>query len=64
LSLYFLFQNVLELSKRLPNVLLTEKVPYKFFTHLDFLWAINVKTLLYDRILELIQKFDANQNKQ
>ncbi|XP_011171050.2 lipase 3 [Solenopsis invicta] len=55
-------QNVYELSKRLPNVLLTEKVPYKFFNHLDYVIAIDAKTLLYDRILELIQKFDTNQN--
>ncbi|XP_071568728.1 lipase 3-like isoform X1 [Temnothorax nylanderi] len=56
-------ENVLELGKRLPNVLLTEEVPYKLFNHLDFTWAINAKTLLYDRVLELIQKFDADQNK-
>ncbi|XP_011860682.1 PREDICTED: lipase 3-like isoform X2 [Vollenhovia emeryi] len=56
-------ENVLELSKRLPNVLLTEKVPYKLFNHADFMWAIDVKTLLYDRVLELIQKFDVKQNK-
>ncbi|XP_071560366.1 lipase 3-like [Temnothorax nylanderi] len=52
-------ENVLELGKRLPNVLLTEEVSYKLFNHLDFLWAINAKTLLYDRVLELLQKFDA-----
>ncbi|XP_024875874.1 lipase 1-like, partial [Temnothorax curvispinosus] len=56
-------ENVLELGKRLPNVLLTEEVPFKHFSHVDFLWAINAKTLLYDRLLELLQKFDADQNK-
>ncbi|KAL6256294.1 hypothetical protein P5V15_012410 [Pogonomyrmex californicus] len=55
-------ENTLELSKRLPNVLLTEEVPYKLFNHVDFLWGIDVKTLVYDRILELIQKFNAKQN--
>ncbi|XP_011860684.1 PREDICTED: lipase 3-like [Vollenhovia emeryi] len=54
-------ENVLDLSERLPNVLLTEEVPYKFFNHLDFVWAIDVKTLLYNRILELIEKYDTNQ---
>ncbi|XP_025996194.1 lipase 3 [Solenopsis invicta] len=53
-------KNILELSKHLPNVLLTEKVPYKFFNHLDFMWAIDAKSLVYDRMLELIQKFDTN----
>ncbi|XP_071581447.1 lipase 3-like [Temnothorax nylanderi] len=56
-------ENVLELGKHLPNVLLTEKVPFKLFSYVDFLWAINAKTLLYDRVLELIQKFDTDQNK-
>ncbi|TGZ48458.1 hypothetical protein DBV15_11536 [Temnothorax longispinosus] len=55
--------NALELGKHLPNVLLTEKVPFKLFNHADFVWAINAKTLLYDRVLELIQKFDTDQNK-
>ncbi|KYN32645.1 Lipase 3 [Trachymyrmex septentrionalis] len=50
-------QNVFELDKRLPNVFLIEKVPYELFNHLDYIWSINGKTLLYDRILELIQKF-------
>ncbi|KAG5330574.1 LIP3 Lipase, partial [Acromyrmex charruanus] len=50
-------QNVFELDKRLPNVFLIEKVPYEFFNHADYIWAINGKTLLYDRILELIQNF-------
>jgi len=53
---------VFELGKHLSNVLLIEEIPYKFFNHLDFLWAVNAKTLLYDRMLELMQKFDANQN--
>ncbi|XP_039304955.1 lipase 3 isoform X2 [Solenopsis invicta] len=55
-------QNVHELSKRLPNVVLTEKVPYKLFNHIDFTWAIDAKTLLFDRVLELIQKFETNKN--
>ncbi|XP_011860854.1 PREDICTED: lipase 3-like [Vollenhovia emeryi] len=53
-------ENLLELSKRLPNVLLIEEVPFKLFTHFDYLIANDVKTLLYDRMLELIQNFDTN----
>ncbi|XP_011864481.1 PREDICTED: lipase 1-like, partial [Vollenhovia emeryi] len=56
-------ENVLELGKRLPNVLLMEKVPHKLFNHADYVIAIDVKTLLYDRVLDLIQKFDVKQNK-
>ncbi|KAG5318972.1 LIP3 Lipase, partial [Pseudoatta argentina] len=50
--------NVLETYKHLPNVILLEENQYKLFTHLDFLWAIDVKTLLYDRLIEVLQKFD------
>jgi len=50
---------VFELGKRLSNVLI-EEIPYKFFNHIDFIWAINAKTLLYDHMIELMQKFDAN----
>ncbi|XP_011163180.2 lipase 3 [Solenopsis invicta] len=51
-------ENVIELNNRLPNVRLMEKVPYKHFSHIDFIWAINAKSLLYDRILGLMQMFD------
>ncbi|EZA47340.1 hypothetical protein X777_16370, partial [Ooceraea biroi] len=47
---------------RLPNVVLSEEVPYKLFSHADFTWAINVRTLLYDRVMEIIEKFALNQN--
>ncbi|XP_018375756.1 PREDICTED: lipase 3-like [Trachymyrmex cornetzi] len=50
--------NVLEIYKQLPNVILLEENPYKLFTHLDFLWAIDGKTLLYDRLIKLLQGFD------
>ncbi|KAL0102709.1 hypothetical protein PUN28_018193 [Cardiocondyla obscurior] len=50
--------NVLETSTRLPNIILLEEIPYKLFTHFDFLWATDAKTLLYDRVIEVLQKFD------
>ncbi|XP_011860853.1 PREDICTED: lipase 3-like [Vollenhovia emeryi] len=56
-------ENLLELSKRLPNVLLTEKVPYELFNHFDYTFGVDVKTLLYYRMLELIQNYNTNQNK-
>ncbi|XP_018048425.1 PREDICTED: lipase 3-like [Atta colombica] len=50
--------NVLEIYRHLPNVILLEENQHKLFTHLDFLWAIDIKILLYDRLIELLQKFD------
>ncbi|XP_011686462.1 PREDICTED: lipase 3-like [Wasmannia auropunctata] len=50
--------NVLEIYKHLPNVILLEEIPHKLFSHFDFLGAIDVKTLLYDRVIELLRKFD------
>ncbi|XP_043481763.1 lipase 3-like [Leptopilina heterotoma] len=47
-----------ELKKHLPNVVTFEKVPHANFSHLDFLWAKNVRTLLNDRIIQLMSKFD------
>lgn len=58
----FLLQNVLELSRRLPNVVLVEEVPYKSFSHVDFMWAIDAKSLLYDRVLQILEKFNVTLN--
>ncbi|XP_011706875.1 PREDICTED: lysosomal acid lipase/cholesteryl ester hydrolase-like, partial [Wasmannia auropunctata] len=49
--------NVLETYKHLPNVILLEEITHKLFTHFDFVIAIDVKTLLYDRVIELLQRF-------
>ncbi|XP_051160822.1 uncharacterized protein LOC127281249 [Leptopilina boulardi] len=46
-----------ELKKLLPNVVTLEKVPHPNFSHLDFIWARNVKSLLNDRILKLMLFF-------
>ncbi|XP_012224571.1 lipase 3-like [Linepithema humile] len=53
-------ENVFDLSKRLPNVVLTEEIPFKLFNHADYQWALNAKTLLYDRVLEVMQEFHQN----
>ncbi|XP_071649226.1 lipase 3-like [Temnothorax longispinosus] len=51
--------NVLETYKHLqPNVILLEENPYKMLTHFDFLWAIDAKALVFDRIIQVFQDFD------
>lgn len=44
-----------KLSKKLGNIPEMYKVPYKDFNHLDYLYAKDVKTLVYDRILNLMK---------
>ncbi|XP_018395697.1 PREDICTED: gastric triacylglycerol lipase-like [Cyphomyrmex costatus] len=48
--------NTLEIYKHLPNVILLEE--NKLFNHFDFIIAINAKTLVFDGIIELLQKFN------
>jgi hypothetical protein len=54
---------VLRLYKQLPHVVLLEENSYKSFNHFDFLWAIDAKTLLYDHLIEVLQKFDAEDTE-
>ncbi|XP_063239530.1 lipase 3-like isoform X2 [Bacillus rossius redtenbacheri] len=44
-------QDVKELENKLPNVMESRQVPDTNFNHLDFMWAIDVKTLLFDAII-------------
>ncbi|KAL0113152.1 hypothetical protein PUN28_012380 [Cardiocondyla obscurior] len=49
--------NVFETYRHLPNVILLKEVPYKFFNHMDFLWATNAKALLYNNVIQVINKY-------
>uniref|UniRef100_A0A8D8Z601 Lipase n=1 Tax=Cacopsylla melanoneura TaxID=428564 RepID=A0A8D8Z601_9HEMI len=46
------------LSRKLPNVIGKFRVPLKRFNHLDFMWAIDVKTLLYDDVVKVLRKYN------
>ncbi|OXU22296.1 hypothetical protein TSAR_007234 [Trichomalopsis sarcophagae] len=48
-------ENAVQLSKMLPNVLTIETVPDGKFNHLDFLFARDLKILLNDRLIEIIE---------
>ncbi len=43
------------LKKKLPNIV--DELNIKFYNHLDFVWAINAKSVLYDRMIKLMLKF-------
>ncbi|KAB0791274.1 hypothetical protein PPYR_03074 [Photinus pyralis] len=45
------------LAKRLPNVVGLFKVPYHNFNHIDFMWSIDSKILLYDRLVNLMKQY-------
>lgn len=36
------------------------RIPDDRFSHLDFLWGIDAKELLYDRVINLIKSMDVN----
>lgn len=38
-------------AQELPHVVIKYRIKYKKFNHLDFLWANDVKTLLYDETM-------------
>uniref|UniRef100_A0A1L8DPY1 Lipase n=2 Tax=Nyssomyia neivai TaxID=330878 RepID=A0A1L8DPY1_9DIPT len=54
-------KDVQHLESRLNNSLIgSYRVPNPKFNHLDFLWAINVRTLLYDRVISLMNQHTKN----
>uniref|UniRef100_T1IRA1 Lipase n=1 Tax=Strigamia maritima TaxID=126957 RepID=T1IRA1_STRMM len=48
--------DVTQLVSQLKNVSLVYEVPFSKFNHLDFMWAIDVKPLLYNKLLDALQK--------
>ncbi|CAH0547935.1 unnamed protein product [Brassicogethes aeneus] len=53
-------RDVTKLSKVLPNVVKMYEVPYKQFTHFDFIVAKDVKTLVYMEVFDLMKKYNYN----
>lgn len=51
---------MLRIGKELPNSKHeVQKVPFEGFDHIDFLWARNARTLLFENTLEYFKKFFA-----
>lgn len=47
-----------QLGKEISNLIGKFRVPMKEFNHLDFMWGIDAKTLIYNRVMNLIEAFD------
>ncbi|KAJ8976422.1 hypothetical protein NQ317_004082 [Molorchus minor] len=45
------------IHKKLPNPVGIFPVPFKNFNHLDFIWANDVKKLVYDRLVMIMDKY-------
>lgn len=52
----YIVQDVLKLARQLPNLIGVNRVPYKSFNHIDYLWATNADSLLYNDIINLMRK--------
>ncbi|KAK9875913.1 hypothetical protein WA026_009697 [Henosepilachna vigintioctopunctata] len=50
-------EDINPLSEKLPNVVNKTKVPFPAFNHLDFMWAIDAKNLLYTELISIINKY-------
>jgi len=50
-------KDVSRLASVLPHLVRNYKVPYDKFTHLDFLFAIDVNKFVYNNIFELLDKY-------
>jgi len=51
------FQDVNYLANQLPNVVDMYMIPWPKFNHIDFLFAINAQSLVFDHVLELLAKY-------
>jgi hypothetical protein len=50
------FQDAGLLYRSLPNPVTYYMVEHGEFNHFDFLWAIDVKTLVNDKVLDLLKR--------
>ncbi|KAL5241759.1 hypothetical protein ACI65C_009169 [Semiaphis heraclei] len=51
-------EDVKVLAGRLPNVVERKVVPFPEFNHLDFLWADDVKNIVYDDLIRFMKRHD------
>ena len=51
-----IFQDVTRLTYQLPNLVKSYEVPYPGWNHLDFLYGIDAKTLVYEELFKNLEK--------
>lgn len=56
----FFLQDVQALAQDLPNIFEVLQVPVQPFNHLDFIWAVDAKVLVYDESLRILNYFNNN----
>lgn len=42
----------------MPNVAEKKIMPFPEFNHLDFLWASDIKTIVYDDLIEFMKRYE------
>lgn len=53
--------DVQRLAAELPNVVESRQVPHPDFGHTEFVWATEIRPLVYDHMLTLMKAADQNQ---
>lgn len=51
-------ENVERLVKQLSNVVNAELIDERHFNHMDFIWSKNVRSLIYDNLIEDLELVD------
>ncbi|KAK9870231.1 hypothetical protein WA026_006316 [Henosepilachna vigintioctopunctata] len=52
-------KDIEEMTRKLPNLVLSYKVPHMLFSHSDFLLAKDAKKLLYDELVKTVEKYNS-----
>jgi lysosomal acid lipase/cholesteryl ester hydrolase len=50
-------QNVEKVSRALPNVIGSFRVPLETFNHLDFMWGKDARSLVYRDAVSIMERF-------
>lgn len=54
--------DVLKLPHELPNVIAVHRVNDETFNHVDFIWATDAKTLVFDYIVDWMRQMEESEH--